>query len=640
MKVDPVPDHISLGCCFAQDTQKEDVMSLNNFKFRSVFAVFFFLLLLFVTGKAYSATYHVAKGGDNTAGNGSATNPWLTIGKCASAMVPGDSCVVAAGLYEEAVKPANSGLAGKPLTFAAKAGDQVTIRQFLLNNLRYIRVIGFTFTHNSSTYASAIQMNNSHHCEVLNNTFHHLYGEAIKNYHTTGRADYTLVRGNTISYPGCPEGVAGECKGSSAINLWGDYNIIEYNEILHAPDSFNTNGHFVFVRNNYVHDQRDIDFPDTSTNIVHIDFWQAFMLAGAPNNRIFIESNFSRDNPELNSHFFQHRDVVGAGDQEVVIRKNVGIRFGSYVAQLGAVDKTRIYNNTFSDFYYNKTKGSAAVIYMAEGGNPSTDNVVMNNVFHRVANPNWGTVIGLITGCAVTAANNMCIESGLHPSCVAASNVNFVNYSADDLHLQETSSARNVGTAITTVTSPGGSGMYFTVADAGYFTDGAGIVTGDSIKVGSGNPVTITAINYETNLITVPDSISWQSGDGVYLARHGADIGAYPFSSTNGQYEIQIINPADGATVAGIASITASVTNAGNVRFVIFYVDGIPAGKIENPPYTYTWNLEGLEKKNYHVEARAYSYYADPVTSKSSKVNLVVGDAPKLSPPGNLIISQ
>lgn len=612
-------------------------MRLDRLKFRMVFTGFFFLFLLFVTEKVYSATYHVAKIGNDSTGNGTATNPWLTIGRCASLLAPGDTCMISAGLYEEAIKPANSGTPGNPITFAAKPGDLVTVRQFLLNSRDYIRVVGFLLTHNSTTYYGAIQMNNSHHCEVFNNTFQHLYGPAVKNYQTTGRSNYNLVRGNTISYPGCPEGLAGQCMGSAAIILWGDYNVIEYNDISQSSDSFNTNGRFVFIRNNYIHDQRNTDFPDRAPDSIHIDFWQAAVYAGAPNARCFIERNFSTDNIELNSHFFQHRDIMGAGDQEILLRGNVGMRMGSYAAQFGAVDKVRIYHNTFSDFYYGKTtKGSAAIIFMPEGEDLSTDNRVLNNIFHKTSNPTSGTVLGLVgTGSTVIAANNVCLESGVHASCVATSNVNFVNYSEDDLHLQEISSARNAGKPITTVTSSTGSGTSFTVIDAGFLTDGAQVVTGDSIRVGSGTPVTITAVNYETNTVTVGENISWKLGAGVSLSHQNTDIGAYPYKSNDFKYDIQITSPADGATVGSETLISALVSNEDNVRFVIFYVDGIPVTKMEKAPYVFTWNTNGLEKRKYQVEARAYSYYADRVLSRSSKINLSLTDA-LISPPTEL----
>ena len=68
--------------------------------------------------------------------------------------------------------------------------------------------------------------------------------------------------------------------------------------------------------------------------------------------------------------------------------------------------------------------------------------------------------------------------------------------------------------------------------DASYFMDGWGIIQGDRIQLqGESESVGVLAIDYENNLITIDQSISWQEGVGVSLAyRNSApDIGAYEY---------------------------------------------------------------------------------------------------------------
>jgi len=103
----------------------------------------------------------------------------------------------------------------------------------------------------------------------------------------------------------------------------------------------------------------------------------------------------------------------------------------------------------------------------------------------------------------------------------------FANPSTNDFTLQSTSPAVDAGTFLTT-TVGSGSGTSLTVADAGYFMDGFGLVAGDMMQVGSNSPVQITAIDYGTNTITVARSISWSNGQGVSLPYSGTrpDIGA------------------------------------------------------------------------------------------------------------------
>lgn len=71
-------------------------------------------------------------------------------------------------------------------------------------------------------------------------------------------------------------------------------------------------------------------------------------------------------------------------------------------------------------------------------------------------------------------------------------------------------------------------GTEILVEDAGYFFNGYNVVDGDLIKVGSNKPVMVTAIDYETGMITVDTSISWNMGDDVNLPYKGAgpNIGA------------------------------------------------------------------------------------------------------------------
>ena len=59
-----------------------------------------------------------------------------------------------------------------------------------------------------------------------------------------------------------------------------------------------------------------------------------------------------------------------------------------------------------------------------------------------------------------------------------------------------------------------GSGNVVTVTDASYFGDGFGMGEGDNIVIGD-NCVTIVAIDYTNNGITIDRTITWKSGDAI-----------------------------------------------------------------------------------------------------------------------------
>ena len=234
-------------------------MYAKNMKNKVIFVVAYALASFVFTGQLLAATYYVSKTGSTT-GDGSSQNPWLTIGKCSAIMVPGDTCIVAAGTYEETISPARSGTDLNFITYAAKAGDTATVRQFMLSNRSYIRIIGFIITHSSTSYYRGVAVVNSNHNQVLNNSIHHTYGAAIGNGTMEQKSSNNVVRGNTISYPGCPSGVASQCLGSIAVKFHGDNNLIEYNTISHSADYFNIYGQKNIMRNNHLLDYRDSDF--------------------------------------------------------------------------------------------------------------------------------------------------------------------------------------------------------------------------------------------------------------------------------------------------------------------------------------------------------------------------------------------
>ena len=95
--------------------------------------------------------------------------------------------------------------------------------------------------------------------------------------------------GNVFSFTGCPQGVPGSCSGANGIQLQGRRNLIEYNDISHNLDFINTYGAFNIMRNNFLHDFKNTDFPDGSGDAAHVDFFQPYGVPGDSSDRNVFE---------------------------------------------------------------------------------------------------------------------------------------------------------------------------------------------------------------------------------------------------------------------------------------------------------------------------------------------------------------
>jgi hypothetical protein len=111
------------------------------------------------------------------------------------------------------------------------------------------------------------------------------------------------------------------------------------------------------------------------------------------------------------------------------------------------------------------------------------------------------------------------------------------NENLPDLRLRSDSPGIDKGTWLTTITSNSGTGNSFVVNDSDYFMDGWGMqelgVLGDIIQLeGRTKRVRITNVDYNSETITVNETLNWVKGQGVSLSYSGSapDIGAYEYS--------------------------------------------------------------------------------------------------------------
>jgi hypothetical protein len=106
----------------------------------------------------------------------------------------------------------------------------------------------------------------------------------------------------------------------------------------------------------------------------------------------------------------------------------------------------------------------------------------------------------------------------------------FVNEATNDFHLLPGSPCINKGEALSTALGSGKETVLI-VADPLYFTDGFGLIGGDTIRIGKNPPVKIISIDYDSGKITLSGKAKWKNGDPVNLNYQGSapDIGPFEF---------------------------------------------------------------------------------------------------------------
>jgi hypothetical protein len=206
----------------------------------------------------------------------------------------------------------------------------------------------------------------------------------------------------------------------------------------------------------------------------------------------------------------------------------------------------------------------------------------------------------------------------------------FEDASAHKFQLQEESQIRNAGSFLTTAAGSGVQSNQLVVADATYFSDGFGIITGDVIQFENQTErVEIAGIDYATNTLTLNSAMSWNAGDGVALKFTGSspDMGAIEYGSdiTDDQAPTPPGDPSAApiSTTQMSLSWTASVDNVGVDFYNIFRCTGdcTPTsviGTTAQTSYTDT-NLASSTQYTYQLSA------VDTSGNVSSRTNAFTG---------------
>ena len=85
---------------------------------------------------------------------------------------------------------------------------------------------------------------------------------------------------------------------------------------------------------------------------------------------------------------------------------------------------------------------------------------------------------------------------------------------------------------------------------------------------------------------------------------------------------VNVTAPANGATVSGTVTVTASASDAVGVTRVEFLVDGSPVGSDTTAPYEFAWNSTGVSNGSHTLAARAFDAAGNQATDSDTTVTV------------------
>ncbi len=516
-----------------------------------------------IQAQTTSTSYYVAPDGDNN-NPGTYTQPWQTIEYAAnnSQIKPGDTVFIRAGTYNEYIQQGISGSPGNPITYKNYPGEMPVItgsgtwRWHILEQ-SYIRIEGLTFRNFEKGGIQIRARNDSiTGIEVLNCTFENqgpLNNEGAKTIHVTTTDTDHMVTNVTI-------------RGNHLENVdTGDHPAIQV-----AGDS-----HYVQVVDNYIESttsiaigvagRPDIDQP---TNILIkgneiTDHGSAgkysagIYLDGAGEN-IVVEENIIYGGQQ-GIKVSLEPTAAGLITRHVLVRRNllynntqINLKLGvgdsnDSCSQAGQLEEsTAVHNTVFNslaestnnrfgcgqdlrwknNIFVDVSDGTAFQYKSNDDDTTYAATWLMDfNLFYNANNNGYyrwsGTTFDSLTSFKSASGQDISSFEG---------NPQFANSNNGDFQLEPNSAARDAGGSLTFTTNTG-SGTVVPVDEAWYFTDGLDLQEGDSVRIGNNDAVTVLAVDYSNNTLTVDQTISWKNQDSVNYDYKGnaPDVGAFEF---------------------------------------------------------------------------------------------------------------
>jgi hypothetical protein len=512
-------------------------------------------VLLATAASAGAAVYFVSPSGSDAA-PGTLVAPWRTIATANATVVPGDTVRIRAGTYAETIAPHSSGTADRRITYRAHERETVVLTAadhgIAMRHRAHITVDGIdcrgtqTFVllddshhiwiRNAVLDGAALQQGGPKGIRIVNDSHHNRIERCW-----IGRAGYVAV---------APSKTGLQDRGG-LINIGNDtepgddshFNLIEGNTLAYgAHHVLLVASRYNVIRNNYIHNEPWMPDP-TDPSIL---YGNRGIGGGGPNSsRNLVEANriaFAGPPPDDDGAYGIERASGHNIYRRNLIYANGTAGIGLHSKWHGETSDNYVYANTF---HRNGVAPSlpgfhkGAISVQNYNGETPRRNAIKNNLFHDNVAPDDRFHSG-----PFAVGGNVRLEDQIVAGNWRGADPGFVDIDTEvdptmpdlpDFRLQPGSPCIDAGVFLTHAVGDGESDV-LAVADAGYFTDGWGIVEADRIQL-QGGPARarVVGVDYEANHLHLDRSLSWHDGQGVSLAYGGSapDAGAYEVGVEN-----------------------------------------------------------------------------------------------------------
>jgi len=462
---------------------------------------------------------------------GGAVHHVKSIGAANAEASPGDTVYIQAGTYNETLQPDRSGTAENYITFKPEGGDVILTTSghaVELANRSYIVIDGLSMLDVGGNWVNLEPM--GHHNIIQN--CHMQENRSWAGLNIQDNANYNKILNNVF---------IGNCKPADLVLVWNaSHNLIEGNtflggihDALNIQDRINGTTSYNVIRNNYFQNKWH---SNTDTwGVEYILFEGNTIIDGgedAADNACGSERDRSMDRVE-------HKGLH-ANTRFGIYRRNIMVNNGSGLQLVSSTKDWKIPLEDNGFFHNTMSRNYIGIRNLHYYTATSRNNVVKNNIVYN--NRDAEIAVSNTPGTADQYMHNNIYGATEQyaPGDARWDNISvhprFADEFSRDFHLQSESPMIDAGGWLTTTVSAG-SGVQIPVEDARYFMDGWGVIEGDLIQLqGQTRTARITGVDYDNNILTIDQNLTWSLDLGVSLPYHGSapDIGAYEYGFTTG----------------------------------------------------------------------------------------------------------